>query len=45
MHILLPQIEKKKQPAIIIDQTGEMIARYYKLQRDDIIFNPFDAIG
>ena len=43
MHILLPQIEKKKQPAIIIDQTGEMIARYYKPERGDIIFNPFDA--
>jgi type IV conjugative transfer system coupling protein TraD len=43
MHILLPQIEKNKQPAIIIDQTGEMIARYYKPERGDIIFNPFDA--
>lgn len=43
MHNLLPQIEKKKQPAIIIDQTGEMIAKYYNLERGDIIFNPFDA--
>lgn len=43
MHQLLPQIEKKKDPSIIIDQTGEMIARYYNKERGDIIFNPFDA--
>lgn len=42
IHNLLPQIEKKKQPAIIIDQTGEMIARYYDKKRGDTIFNPFD---
>ncbi|MDP5020447.1 MAG: type IV secretion system DNA-binding domain-containing protein, partial [Rickettsiaceae bacterium] len=42
MHQLLSQIEAKNQPAIIIDQTGEMIARYYNLKRGDIIFNPFD---
>ena len=42
MHQLLPQIEVKNHPAIIIDQTGEMIARYYNPKRGDIIFNPFD---
>ena len=42
MHNLLPQIEKKKQPAIVIDQTGEMISKYYNSDRGDIIFNPFD---
>lgn len=42
MHQLLPQIEVKQQPAIVIDQTGEMIARYYNPERGDIIFNPFD---
>ena len=42
MHQLLPQIEAKNQSAIIIDQTGEMIARYYNHKRGDIIFNPFD---
>ena len=45
MHQLLPQIEKKQQPAIVIDQTGEMIARYYNQKRGDIIFNPFDDRG
>ena len=42
IHNLLPQVEQKKQPAIIIDQTGEMIARYYDPKRGDIIFSPFD---
>ena len=45
MHSLLPQVESKKQPAIVIDQTGEMIARYYNPERGDIIFNPFDDRG
>lgn len=45
IHNLLPQIETKKQPAVVIDQTGEMIARYYNEERGDIIFNPFDARG
>ena len=40
IHNILPQVEKKKQPAIIIDQTGEMIAKYYDPTRGDIIFNP-----
>jgi type IV conjugative transfer system coupling protein TraD len=38
----LPQIETRKQPAIIVDQTGEMIAKYYNPARGDIIFNPLD---
>ena len=42
-HNILPQVQKKKQPAVIIDQTGEMIAKYYDPARGDIIFNPFDA--
>ena len=42
---LLLQIEPKKQPAVIIDQTGEMIANYYNPSRGDIIFNPFDERG
>lgn len=45
MHCLLPQVEKLGQPAIVIDQTGEMIAKYYNPKRGDIIFNPFDARG
>ncbi len=42
MHNLMPQIEGKKQPAVVIDNTGEMIAKYYNKERGDIIFNPFD---
>ena len=45
MHNLLPQIEKKEQPAVVIDNTGEMIAKYYNKERGDIIFNPLDARG
>lgn len=45
IHNILPQIEKKKQPVIVIDQTGEMIAKYYNKERGDIIFNPFDERG
>lgn len=45
IHNLLSQIQQKQQPAIVIDQTGEMIARYYNPDRGDIIFNPFDARG
>jgi len=43
MHNLLPQVQKKDHPAIVIDQTGEMIAKYYNKERGDIIFNPFDS--
>jgi len=45
MHCLLPQVENLGQPTIVIDQTGEMIAKYYNPQRGDIIFNPFDSRG
>lgn len=42
-NIILPQVRSKNQPALIIDQTGEMIERYYDPTRGDVIFNPFDA--
>lgn len=45
MHNILPQIEKRGEPAIVIDNTGEMIAKYYNQERGDIIFNPFDSRG
>jgi type IV conjugative transfer system coupling protein TraD len=45
MHILNPQIRAKNQQAIVLDNTGEMIQRYYNPQRGDIIFNPFDDRG
>jgi type IV conjugative transfer system coupling protein TraD len=38
---LLPQIRAEKQRAIIIDTTGEFVARYYRDGRD-ILINPFD---
>ncbi len=43
IHNILPQLSDKKYPVVIIDQTGEMIAKYYNKERGDIIFNPFDA--
>ena len=45
IHNILPQVVERKHPAIIIDQTGEMIARYYDVSRGDIIFNPMDTRG
>lgn len=45
IHNLLPQVEAKGQPVVVLDQTGEMIAKYYNPKRGDIIFNPFDARG
>lgn len=44
-HNILPQVQRQNHPAIIIDQTGEMIAKYYNEERGDIIFNPFDERG
>jgi len=43
INTLLPQVRTVKHPAIIVDQTGEMIERYYDPNRGDIIFNPLDA--
>lgn len=43
MHNILPQVEKRQNPAFVLDNTGEMIAKYYNPDRGDIIFNPFDA--
>ena len=42
IHNILSQVRESNQPAIVIDQTGEMIAKYYDKSRGDIIFNPFD---
>ena len=41
LHEILPQIRKRKQPAMVIDLEGGMIARYYR-PGYDIIINPFD---
>ena len=41
LHEILPQIRKRKQPAMVIDLEGGMVARYYR-PGYDIIINPFD---
>ena len=43
IHNILPQLIKTARPALIVDQTGEMIARYYNQDRGNIIFNPLDS--
>lgn len=43
INTFLPQVRDVKHPAIVVDQTGEMIERYYDPNRGDIIFNPLDA--
>ncbi len=40
---ILPQVRKANEAAVVLDQTGEMISRYYDEARGDIIFNPLDA--
>jgi type IV conjugative transfer system coupling protein TraD len=40
---LLPQIEKRKNRALVIDTTGDMISKYYNPERGDVIINPFDG--
>jgi type IV conjugative transfer system coupling protein TraD len=39
---ILPQVRKHNQSALVVDQTGEMLSRYYDPERGDIIFNPLD---
>jgi len=41
-HTILPQVRSKNQPALVVDQTGEMIERYYDPAKGDVIFSPFD---
>jgi type IV conjugative transfer system coupling protein TraD len=44
MHKILPQIRSLKQKAIIIDQTGEMVEKYYDKEKD-VILNPRDELS
>jgi len=44
MHKILPQIRRLKQKAIIIDQTGEMVEKYYDKEKD-VILNPSDELS
>jgi type IV conjugative transfer system coupling protein TraD len=39
---ILPQIARRQNKTIVIDTTGDMIAKYYNPDRGDIIINPFD---
>lgn len=41
MRSILKQIREQKQPAIIVDTTGEFVEKYYR-EGKDIILNPYD---
>lgn len=41
-HILLPQIRKRQNRAIVVDVTGDYVSRYYD-PKTDIILNPLDT--
>lgn len=40
-NILVPQVRKRNNRAIIVDLTGQYISRFY--QQGDLILNPFDT--
>ena len=42
LHELLPQIRKQGQRAVIVDLTGDFVAKYYR-EGQDILLNPFDG--
>lgn len=41
-HILLPQIRKRQNRAVVLDITGDYVSRYYN-PKTDIILNPLDT--
>ncbi len=41
-HILLPQIRKRKNRAIVLDITGDYVSRYYN-EKTDVLLNPLDT--
>jgi type IV conjugative transfer system coupling protein TraD len=41
LHTLLPQIRKRPNKAIIVDITGDFVAKYYR-EGKDLLLNPFD---
>lgn len=41
-HHILPQVRRRGERAIVVDATGDFLARYYR-EGKDIILNPFDA--
>ena len=42
LHELLSQIRKQGQRAVIVDLTGDFVAKYYR-EGQDILLNPFDG--
>ena len=40
-NTLLPQIRKRPNPALIVDLTGDFVARYFQKEKD-LLLNPFD---
>jgi type IV conjugative transfer system coupling protein TraD len=40
-NLLLPQVRKRGEKAVIFDPTGEYVARFYRKNKDHIL-NPFD---
>lgn len=40
-HRILPEIRKQKQRAVVVDSTGEFVAKYYR-EGKDVLLNPFD---
>jgi type IV conjugative transfer system coupling protein TraD len=40
-HTLLPQVRAQGKPAVILDLTGDFVARYFNPQTDHLL-NPFD---
>lgn len=40
-NIIIPQIRRRRNKAIVIDVTGQYLAKYYNTETD-YIFNPFD---
>lgn len=41
-HIFLPQLRRRRDTAIVVDMTGDYVARYYN-EKTDIILNPLDT--
>lgn len=41
-HTLLPQIRKRGDRAIVVDLTGDLVSKYYRVGHD-ILLNPLDA--
>lgn len=45
LNELLPQISARQNKALVIDTTGDMVAKYYRPDLGDVLINPFDKRG